>query len=190
VSTSLHGVPARPAKLACAGTTTVQGIASSAPQTNYGGDIALSWEPTFQSCLTTCSTTAGCVDVSPRPAAVEMGRVRSDIRIWGPRTGFVSSCSHCCLVHAFNSDAYPTYCGSLINSISTLRRLHSCLWSFLYAIWWDGRSWEGYITVQETCGENYNPSGRLLIHPLFGPRTPPFCYTYAPPLFLCSPACD
>jgi hypothetical protein len=130
VSTSQHGVPARPAKLACAGTTTVQGIASSAPQTNYGGDIALSWEPTFQSCLTTCSTTAGCVDVSPRPAAVEMGRVRSDIRIWGGPTGFVSSCSHCCLVHVFNSDAYPTYCGSLINSISTLRRLHSCLWPF------------------------------------------------------------
>ncbi|OCK81422.1 hypothetical protein K432DRAFT_17427 [Lepidopterella palustris CBS 459.81] len=36
---------------------------------DYGDDLSLTWEPTFQSCLTTCSTTTGCIDVSYIPAS-------------------------------------------------------------------------------------------------------------------------
>lgn len=62
---------------------------------DYGNDIALSWETTFESCLATCSATSGCVDVSyvaasdgsnaPCYMKSAVGTTNSDTRIWGAR---------------------------------------------------------------------------------------------------------
>lgn len=38
----------------------------------YGGDLALSWESSFQNCITTCQVTAGCESVSYNSAACYM----------------------------------------------------------------------------------------------------------------------
>ncbi|KAF2804413.1 uncharacterized protein BDZ99DRAFT_575409 [Mytilinidion resinicola] len=56
----------------------------------YGGDLSMSWESSLESCIATCSSTAGCIDVSyvpgtPGPCYMKStaGEPQSNDGVWG-----------------------------------------------------------------------------------------------------------
>ncbi|KAF2492266.1 hypothetical protein BU16DRAFT_108581 [Lophium mytilinum] len=100
---------------------------------SYGGDLALSWESTFQACLTTCSTTPGCIDVS-YPASSDggnapcymksaIGEARSDSRIWGGRliSSAASSTTSTSDTAASSSSASSTTLTTMVSVVVPLK---------------------------------------------------------------------